>query len=137
MKFATNTDTQITHHGGLGPLESYDGKTLYYSKLDGAGVWEVSTEGGDEIRLIDPPHSGYWGYFAVTESGIYVLDTEYKPRPTILFYGWKNRKLMPVLPMPKNPIVQEPGLAASRDGKTLLIAQEDEANSITLVEYLP
>jgi Tol biopolymer transport system component/DNA-binding winged helix-turn-helix (wHTH) protein len=136
-EIATNTDTQITHHGGLGPFESYDGKTLYYSKLDGAGVWEVSTEGGDEIRLIDPPHSGYWGYFAVTESGIYVLDTEYKPRPTILFYELKSGKLVPVLPMAKNPIVQEPGLAASRDGKILLIAQEDEVNSITLVEYLP
>jgi Tol biopolymer transport system component/DNA-binding winged helix-turn-helix (wHTH) protein len=136
-ELATNTDTQITHHGGLGPLESYDGKALYYSKLDGAGVWEVSTGGGNEIRLIDPPHSGYWGYFAVTESGIYVLDTEYKPTPTILFYEFKSRKLMPVLPMPKNPIVQEPGLAASRDGKILLIAQEDEANSITLVDYLP
>ena len=136
-EIATNTDTQITHHGGVGALESYDGKTLYYSKLDGAGVWEISTEGGDESRLIDPPHSGYWGYFAVAESGIYVLDTEYKPKPTILFYELKSRKLVPVLPMPKNPIVQEPGLAASRDGKILLIAQEDEANSITLVEYLP
>jgi Tol biopolymer transport system component/DNA-binding winged helix-turn-helix (wHTH) protein len=134
-EIATNTDTQITHQGGLGPLESYDGKALYYSKLDGAGVWAVSTEGGDEIRLIDPPHSGYWGYFAVTESGIYVLDTEYKPRPTFLFYDFKSHKLSPILPMPKNPIVQEPGLAASRDGKILLIAQEDEANSITLVEY--
>ena len=136
-EIATNIDTQITHHGGLGPLESYDGKAIYYSKLDGAGVWEVSTGGGDEIRLIDPPHSGYWGYFAVAESGIYVLDTQYKPKPTILFYDLRSRRLTPVLPLPKDPIVQEPGLAASRDGKILLIAQEDEANSITLVDYLP
>jgi dipeptidyl aminopeptidase/acylaminoacyl peptidase len=132
---ATGMETQITYHGGLGALESYDGSTLYYSQLDGAGLWQAATAGGAEERLIDPPHSGYWGYFAVTDRGIYVLDTEYKPRPTILFYAPTSRKLTPVLPLPKSPIVQEPGMAASKDGKILLFAQEDQTSSITLVEY--
>jgi hypothetical protein len=47
-------------------LESYDGKGLYYSILDHGGLWAVSTTGDNERRLLDAPHMGYWGYFAVT-----------------------------------------------------------------------
>src|ERR1019366_6859346 len=38
-ELATGRETQMTHHGGKAAFESFDGKTLYYSKLDGAGVW--------------------------------------------------------------------------------------------------
>jgi WD40-like Beta Propeller Repeat len=132
---ATGTERQLTRYGGIGPLESYDGATVYYSNLDHGGLWSVPTqgEGGKEQRLLDAPHAGYWGYFAVSEGGIYLLD--FTPKATVLYYDLEHRRLTPVLTLTQSPIPQEPGMAISRSGKTLLLAQGDTFNSITMVEY--
>jgi hypothetical protein len=114
-------------------LESYDGKSLYYSILDHGGLGTVSTAGENERRLLDAPHAGYWGYFVVTESGVYLLD--FTPKATILYYDLERRKLTRVLTMSETPIAQEPGMGASRSGKTLLFAEGDASSSITMVEY--
>jgi Tol biopolymer transport system component/DNA-binding winged helix-turn-helix (wHTH) protein len=130
---STGNERQLTHDGGLGPLESYDGTTLYYSTLDHGGLWAVSTTGENERRLLDAPHGGYWGYFAVTEGGVYLFD--FTPKPTILYYEAERRKLTPILTMSETPIDQEPGMGASRSGKVLLFAQGDASSSVTMVEY--
>ena len=130
---STGNERQLTQRGGLGPLESYDGKTLYYCILDRGGLWAVSTTGEDERRLLDAPHAGYWGYFAVTESGVYLLD--FTPKPTIFYYDPERRKLTTILTMSETPIDQDPGMGASRSGKILLFAQGEASSSITMVEY--
>jgi Tol biopolymer transport system component/DNA-binding winged helix-turn-helix (wHTH) protein len=130
---STGNERQLTRRGGLGPLESYDGKTLYYCILDRGGLWAVSTTGEGERRLLDAPHAGYWGYFAVTESGVYLLD--FTPKPTIFYYDPERRKLTTILTMSETPIDQDPGMGASRSGKTLLFAQGEASSSITMVEY--
>jgi Tol biopolymer transport system component/DNA-binding winged helix-turn-helix (wHTH) protein len=130
---STGSERQLTQQGGLGPLESYDGTTLYYSILDHGGLWAVSTTGDNERRLLDAPHVGYWGYFAVTENGVYLLD--FTPKATILYYDLERRKLTPVLTMSETPIAEEPGMGASRSGKVLLFGQGDTSSSITMVEY--
>jgi hypothetical protein len=114
-------------------LESYDGKSLYYSILDHGGLWAVSTTGDNERRLLDGPHAGYWGYFVVTENGVYLLD--FTPKATILYYDLERRRLTPVLTMSASPIAQVPGMGASRSGKTLLFAEGDASSSITMAEY--
>lgn len=76
---------------------------------------------------------GYWGYFAVTENGVYLLD--FTPKATILYYDLERRKLTPVLTMSETPIAEEPGMGASRSGKVLLFGQGDTSSSITMVEY--
>jgi hypothetical protein len=48
-------------------VESYDGKTIYYSEFDGAGLWSVPVDGGEEMLVSRTLHHGYWGHFAVTE----------------------------------------------------------------------
>lgn len=130
---STGSERQLTQHGGLSPLESYDGTTLYYSILDRGGLWAVSTAGDDERRLLDAPHAGYWGYFAVTDSGVYLLD--FIPKATILYYDPERRKLTPILTMSASPIAEEPGMGVTRSGKVLLFAQGDASSSITMVEY--
>ena len=62
-ELASGRETQVTHHGGFAGFESYDGKTLYFSKFDGAGIWSIPVTGGEEQRLTQAPHLGYWGYF--------------------------------------------------------------------------
>jgi Tol biopolymer transport system component/DNA-binding winged helix-turn-helix (wHTH) protein len=94
---ATGRETQVTQHGGFAGFESYDGKTLYFSKFDGAGVWSVPVAGGEERRVTVAPHLGYWGHFAVVEDGLYVIDSDAERGPSIMYYSFRNRRLTTVL----------------------------------------
>src|SRR5262249_11051690 len=40
-ELSTGTETQITQHGGFAAFESYDARTLYYSKYRGGGIWKI------------------------------------------------------------------------------------------------
>jgi Tol biopolymer transport system component/DNA-binding winged helix-turn-helix (wHTH) protein len=134
-EWATGQEVQVTHHGGFGPLESYDGKTLYYSQIDGAGIWTIPVAGGQEKRLTEAPHLGYWGYFAVADAGLYLLDTEKAAsRPVIQFYDFRSRRLTPVLTFEQDPLPWGANLTASRDGRTLLFTHSKITSSITMAE---
>ena len=44
---------QVTRIGGSGPVESSDGKTLYFTKGDGAdGIWRMPLDGGQESQIV-------------------------------------------------------------------------------------
>ena len=109
----TGRETQLTHHQGIAPVESYDGKTIYYSKFDGAGLWSVPVDGGEERLVSGALHHGYWGHFAVTEGGVYLLDADREEGPTIMFLDFKSRRLSPILAMKENPLPWTASLAAS------------------------
>jgi Tol biopolymer transport system component/DNA-binding winged helix-turn-helix (wHTH) protein len=133
----TGRETQLTHHQGIAPVESYDGKTIYYSKFDGAGLWSVPVNGGEERLVSATIHHGYWGHFAVTEEGIYLLDADREEGPTIMFLDFKSRRLSPILAMKENPLPWTASLAASRDGRTLYFIQSKQVSSIDMVENTP
>ena len=69
----------MTRDGGFAAFESYDARTLYYSRFDGGGLWSVPVGGGAEQHLTDAPHRGYWGHFAVTDTGLYLVDSSTEP----------------------------------------------------------
>jgi Tol biopolymer transport system component/DNA-binding winged helix-turn-helix (wHTH) protein len=127
-------ERQITHQGGYAAFESKDGKRLYYSKLEGGGIWTVPVNGGAEEQITDALHHGYWGHFSVADSGIYFLDADAKPRPTILFYDFHSRHTSPVLALKENPLPWTASLAASRDGHALYFVQYKLTSSIILAE---
>ena len=59
---------------GGGPVESPDGKFLYYEKggPDEFGIWRVPTSGGTESQVIDSIHpEGGW---VVVAEGIYFIS---------------------------------------------------------------
>jgi hypothetical protein len=124
----------MTRHGGFAAFESYDGRTLYYSRFEGGGIWSMPVGGGAEERITDALHRGYWGHFAVTEAGIYLLDVDAAPRPTIMYYSFQTRRLMPVLQLEEHPATWTASLSASRDGKALLFAQGVPESSILMTE---
>jgi hypothetical protein len=128
-EISTGKETQITQHGGFAAFESYDAKTLYYSRLDHGGIWKMTVGGGPEVLVTDSLHLGYWGHFAVTENGLYLTDTEAKGGPAILYYNFQTRRLSPILILDKSPVSNTPNLSASRDGRTLLYAQAEFENS--------
>jgi Tol biopolymer transport system component len=134
-ELSTGKETQVTQHGGFLAYESYDAKSLYYSKYEGGGIWTMPVGGGQEERITDALHRGSWGYFAVTDKGIYLLDSDAKGGPAIKYCDFQRRRLSPVVTLQHSPITFYPNLAASRDGRTLFYAQAAfEYNNISMVE---
>jgi Tol biopolymer transport system component/DNA-binding winged helix-turn-helix (wHTH) protein len=134
---ATGRETQITRNGGIAVSEASNADVLYYSKLDAAGIWSMSKNGGDEQLVTGGLHRGYWGHFAVTDTGIYLLDSDAVPRPMIMFYSFQTRRLTPLLQLSQQPDPWSPDLAASGDGRELFFSQGVPQNSIRMVENLP
>jgi Tol biopolymer transport system component/DNA-binding winged helix-turn-helix (wHTH) protein len=129
------SERQLTEHGGFAPFESYDGRTIYYSKFDQPGIWSMPASGGSESPVVTgKPQVGYWGHWAVTESGLYLLDADAEPRPTIEFYSFATRRISPVLSLEKSPSPGQPSLSASRDGRTVFYTQTDPQSVIKMVE---
>jgi Tol biopolymer transport system component len=129
------SERQLTEHGGFAPLESYDGRTIYYSKFDEAGIWSMPASGGSESPVVaGMPQVSYWGHWAVTESGLYLLDADAEPRSAIEFYSFATRRITPVLSLEKSPSPWLPSLSASRDGRTVFYTQSDPQSVIKMVE---
>jgi len=57
---------QVTGHGGAFPIESFDGKSVYYTKPGDGGVWRRPVGGGDEVEVV--PRNVWW---ALSRSGLY------------------------------------------------------------------
>ena len=126
---------QITQNGGFAAFESPDGQFVYYAKFTEPGIWRVPVEGGEETLVLDLLQPGLWGYWAVVDEGIYFLNAEAEPRPAIEFYRFATRRVIPIAALEKEPVLGDPGLAVSPDGRWLLYAQRDqEASDIMLVE---
>jgi Tol biopolymer transport system component/DNA-binding winged helix-turn-helix (wHTH) protein len=132
---ATGHETQITEHGGISAFESFDRTTLYYANLESGGLWRRPVAGGPEERISDALHLGYWGAFAVTDAGIYLLDADAAPRPSIMYFDFKTRKTKPVLTVDHLPDPWKPSMTASRDGLLLFFSQQEAAETqINLAE---
>jgi hypothetical protein len=99
------------------------------------GIWKVPAGGGLEERITDSLHRGYWGHFAVTDNGLYFVDSDAKGGPAIMYYNFQTRQVSPIMRFEKYPGPWGPNLAASRDGRTLFYAQvEFENSTISMVE---
>jgi len=132
-ELVTGREAQVTRHGGFKAFESYDAKTLYYSRFEGGGIWSMPVGGGEEQQVTDALHKAYWGHFAVTDAGLYLLNSEAAPKPTIMYYDFKTRLLTPVLQLEK-PAPAAENLAASRDGRTVWFTQGTWHSSIAMAE---
>jgi Tol biopolymer transport system component len=114
---------------GGAPVESPDGKFIYYHKDD--GIWRVPTNGGMEAQVIDSIHpEGGW---VVIAEGIYFIS---KPNEKgvshIRFKDPATSSIRTIAPIKGKPYW---GLTVSPDRRTFLYAQSDESGSdLMLVE---
>jgi Tol biopolymer transport system component/DNA-binding winged helix-turn-helix (wHTH) protein len=126
---------QVTQNGGFAAFESPDGQFIYYAKFTEPGIWRVPVEGGEETLVLDLLQPGLWGYWAVSEQGIYFLNSKAEPRPAIEFYRFATRQVTRVFVPEKDPAYGSPGLAVSPDGRWILYVQMDHLGSdLMLVE---
>jgi eukaryotic-like serine/threonine-protein kinase len=124
---------QVTKHGGFVAFESFDGKTLYYAKgLRVPGLWQVPVEGGDETLVLEQFDAGLWGYWGLTRGGICFYNSNTR---AIDFFSFATGQVTGVATPERAPLMRNPGMAVSPDGRWMLYAQLDEAGSdIMLVE---
>jgi hypothetical protein len=124
----------VTRHGGVLALESLDGKFLYYTdRWRPSGIWRTSPGGGKETLVIKQPINTW--YWTIEKDGVYFIDTDTKPRATVKFWSFATRQTTTVAALAKSAWPNDPALAVSPDGGSLLFDQEDNINNdIMLVE---
>jgi hypothetical protein len=93
--------------------------------------------GAETLVVHDRPQVGFWGHHAVTAAGLYVLDSDADPHPTIDFYNFATGKISPVLTLDERPVRLQPSLSATADGKTLYFTQYDRQSVIKMMEFAP
>lgn len=134
MPAAGGPAVQVTQGGGYGGFESSDGKFFYYAKGDTVpGIWRIPTTGGQEAEIIGSLEAGYWGYWALSEVGIYYLKTA--GTPGINFFNFATRRTTRLFDLESHPAREATGLGVSPDGRTILYTQLDAlSRDIVLVD---
>jgi Tol biopolymer transport system component/DNA-binding winged helix-turn-helix (wHTH) protein len=120
---ANGVSTQVTQNGGFAGVESFDGRYLYYGKFFCSGIWRMPIDGGREEQIMSLPEPWYWGYWDISESGVYFYDVSAKPRPAIRYYDFSTHQTTTVLEPEGKAAEWAPGISVSRDGRTLLYGE--------------
>jgi Tol biopolymer transport system component len=124
---------RLTKNGGAVPIESFDGKAIYYLKNpfdeDHASLWEVPVDGGEEKQVLE---SVFAINYAVGSRGIYFM-----PVPTghftMQFFSFATGRITQVASIEKQVMW---GFSVSPDERWILYPQVDQSGSsdIMLVE---
>ena len=130
VPFAGGTAVQTTRSGGAAPLESVNGRLIYFTKNN--GLYE-STIAGDEERPLGIVV--FRNTFDVTANGIYFIALADKTgkRREIRFYDFATRQSRLIQAFENVNTFK--GLSVSPDGKTFLYSVwEDRGHELMLVE---
>ncbi len=129
---AGGTAIRVSHAPGLMALESRDGAYLYYVESPTENVpgplWQVPLKGGAPIKLVDGVSAAA---IDLADAGVYYLERT--PAGVNLRYidPVKRQSVL----VAANLGNAGPGLAVSRDGRTILFARTDSSsNDLMLVD---
>jgi Tol biopolymer transport system component/DNA-binding winged helix-turn-helix (wHTH) protein len=126
MPFAGGAPVELTKHGGISPVESMDGRYLYYSKYERSGIWRMPLkESGEESQVLSDIDPGSWPNWALSPEGIYFLKFQ-KFRAEIAFFDFADNKIHVVWPLEKETGW---GMSLSGDIKSLVYVQDQFAES--------
>ena len=113
---------QVTQQGGFDPVESPDGKWLYYTLDRGSSaIWRMPIGGGSETPVYDFQERNYSRLWLVTKAGIY-FATAASPTQTLIKLldpETSNVKVVAEIDTPLRNGVS--GLTLSPNGKSLLL----------------
>ena len=84
---------QVTKDGGYAPLESPDGKFLYYTKALYSGtLWRIPVEGGEAAKVLDGLN--FYENLAIADGGLYFVPTTNKTgASSIQFLSFATNKI--------------------------------------------
>ena len=126
MPLQGGSPIKLTRNGGISPVESHDGRFLYYSKYEQGGVWRMPLQGGAETEVLRDVQGGGWPNWGITSSGIYYLKLDQFPRVSIQFFEFATRRSIPIYILRNKPGW---GLSVSSDGKSIVYVQGEFAES--------
>lgn len=127
MPIAGGAPKQLTKHGGISPVESFDGRYLYYSKYERNGIWRLPLDdSGEEHEVLDDIDPGSWPNWALSPEGIYFEKFGKFQHPDLEFFDFADNKSHVVWPLEKEAGW---GLSLSSDGKSLVYIQDQFAES--------
>lgn len=95
---------KITNNGGISPVESPDGRYLYYAKYEKGGIWRMPLQGGEEAEVLDEVSGGGWPNWGITSKGIYFLRFDKSPHATIRFFDFATTKVTPIWTFDKDRV---------------------------------
>ena len=131
VPFQGGTPLRVTKNGGVYAVESDDGRSLYYSKLEQPGVWKMPLNGGEEERVLEQPEGHEWFNWALSPNGLYFVNRTNFEKGQIEFFDFNSRKGTVICNVAK----PAPGLALAPDGRSLLYStNESEDYNIMLVK---
>jgi Tol biopolymer transport system component/DNA-binding winged helix-turn-helix (wHTH) protein len=129
---------QVTRQTGSAPVESPDGKFLYYFRAP--EVWRVALEDGapvgEERRVLAGLQAVDWGNWAPSNRGIYYIqrrDGE-TGEDRIQYLDFDGSAAKTIYVLRKRPLSGGGGLSISPDGKVLLFAQVDQDETDIFVQ---
>ena len=117
---------QLTKNGGISPVESPDGRFLYYSKYEQGGLWRTPLDGGAETEVLDDIEGYEWPNWVVTPDGIYFLKYDHSSHGSIEFLEFSSGKTFLTWNLERDPGW---GVALSQDGRSLVYIQQDFSES--------
>jgi Tol biopolymer transport system component/predicted Ser/Thr protein kinase len=124
---------QVTRAGGNNPVESADGKFVYYSKATvPPSIWRVPAESGEEMLALEDCSGAEYANWVPVDDGIYFADWEGTSR-SIKFLNFDAGRVTDVVPLDTPGVFA--ALAISPDGRWFLLPQFDQSgHDLMLVE---
>jgi Tol biopolymer transport system component len=123
---------QLTKDGGFGPLESPDGKFLYYTKaLFSGSLWKIPVGGGEPSKVLEEL-SAYQNV-AFVAGGIYFVPTQKASGDSFIqFVSFATNNISTIATLEKASVQ---GITVSPDGKWILYSlQQQSGSELMLVE---
>jgi Tol biopolymer transport system component/DNA-binding winged helix-turn-helix (wHTH) protein len=124
---------QVTKEGGFSAFESPDRTQVYYTKESGPGIYQVAPKGGEERELLSVALAG-WGYWGVTDKGIYFIRKHADRQFTIDFFDFVTHRTSEITTVARPPYSEVGDFAVSPDGSSILYSQVEGDADIMLVE---
>jgi hypothetical protein len=123
---------QVTTQGGFAPMESRDGKTLYFAKngMPSPEIWQIPIAGGPETRVSPILRPGTWASWAEVGRGIYFIQQGPAGTPVLSFLDFSDHRIYSVSAMERFPF----WLAVSPDGKALAFDMTSREESHIMIE---
>jgi Tol biopolymer transport system component len=112
---------QMTQHGGFEPMESSDGRWIYFTQDRGSSsILRIPAAGGAETALFDFQQKSYSRIWTVTNEGVYFAVANSNTRSTIKFFSFSTGTEKTVAEITGIMPSSISGLTVSPDGKGLL-----------------
>ncbi len=123
---------QVTRYGGWAPLQSVDGRYLFYGTRNRPGLWRVPITGGEEEQVL-PEIAGWNSAYAPAKRGIYFIKPVNDDRAGMLaFFSFATKRITSLGTLSR-PLGL--GLAVSPDERLVLYSQVDHVGSdLMLIE---